>query len=62
MTTCVARRPARRVLPRPCVSPDGLLIVMLCNYSGYGEVWLMVAGGSRLTQLTYTGQVVEDFA
>lgn len=46
----------------PSISPDGSLIAMLCNRSGYDEVWLMAADGSRLTQLTHIGQDVEDFA
>lgn len=46
----------------PSISPDGGCVALLCNRSGYDEVWLMAPDGSRLTQLTHIGQDVEDFA
>jgi dipeptidyl aminopeptidase/acylaminoacyl peptidase len=46
----------------PSISPDGSCVALLCNRSGYDEIWLMTPDGSRLNQLTHIGQDVEDFA
>ncbi len=46
----------------PAPSPDGSCVALLCNKSGFDEVWLMSPDGSRLAQLTHIGQDVEDFA
>jgi dipeptidyl aminopeptidase/acylaminoacyl peptidase len=45
----------------PLPSPNGSCIALLCNRSGYDEVWLMSPDGSALTQLSHIGQDVEDF-
>jgi dipeptidyl aminopeptidase/acylaminoacyl peptidase len=46
----------------PSFSPDGSCIAVLCNRSGYDEVWLMTPDGTRLAQCSRIGQDVEDYA
>ena len=45
----------------PSPAPDGSCVALLCNRSGFDEVWLMTPDGSRLAQLTHVGQDVEEF-
>lgn len=46
----------------PAPSPSGDCVALLCDRSGYDELWLMAADGSRLQQLTHINQDIEDFA
>jgi dipeptidyl aminopeptidase/acylaminoacyl peptidase len=46
----------------PTFSPDGKSIAMLCNRSGFDEVWMMASDGSRLSQLSQINQDIEDYA
>ncbi len=46
----------------PAFSPSGDRIAMQCNYSGYDELWLMAADGSRQYQLSRLGLDIEEFA
>jgi dipeptidyl aminopeptidase/acylaminoacyl peptidase len=48
----------------PAFSPNdaGARIALLCNYSGYDELWLMARDGSRRTQLSHLGHDIEEFA
>lgn len=43
-------------------SPDGSVIAVLCNATGYDEIWLMAPDGSRLNQLTRLNLDIESFA
>jgi dipeptidyl aminopeptidase/acylaminoacyl peptidase len=45
----------------PLPAPDGSCIALLCNRSGFDEVWLMSPDGAQLSQLTHINQDVEDF-
>jgi TolB protein len=40
----------------PCWSPDGRHIVFQSSRSGKEEIWTMLADGSKLQQLTFTGR------
>ena len=46
----------------PTFSPDGSLIALLSNRSGYDELWLMAADGNHLRQLSKLQQDIEDYA
>ena len=46
----------------PAFSPDGKLIALLSNRSGYDELWLMAPDGSGLQQLSRLQQDIEDYA
>ena len=40
----------------PCWSPDGRHIVFQSNRSGNEQIWSMLADGTKVTQLTFTGR------
>ncbi|HQV68703.1 MAG TPA: S9 family peptidase [Thermoflexales bacterium] len=43
-------------------APDGGVIAVLSNATGYDEIWLMAPDGSRLSQLTHLNLDIESFA
>lgn len=45
----------------PSYAPDGSAIALLCNRSGYDELWIMSPDGSRLRQLSHLCQDIEDY-
>ncbi len=46
----------------PSFAPDNTRIALLCNRSGYDELWLMMANGERLRPLSQLNHDIEEYA